>query len=154
MSKTQVTPLRLFTATEVMTGQPKAVLKVTMTAPLNDYDRHQFGFSFFWHGRPKKRNRAYDVAKFALEPDAKVKAALDSWIYQQNIFVSHENIFFSFKRLMDGEIATVVQSHTYSTRKHQNLCGLRSSFALKTFSLSLYIYIHIAFSCTYNTLIH
>ncbi|KAI8141731.1 hypothetical protein BJV82DRAFT_714581 [Fennellomyces sp. T-0311] len=82
MSRAHITPLRLFTATELLTGQPKAVLKIVITA------HHDYGFSFYWPSSPiesssNKPNRANDIAKFAVVPDSLVQDALDSWIGQQ-----------------------------------------------------------------------
>ncbi|KAI9495617.1 hypothetical protein BDB00DRAFT_207042 [Zychaea mexicana] len=92
MSRAHITPLRLFTATEVMTGKPKAVLKIVITG------HHDYGFSFYWPSSSSsssssnssgttvatmKPNRAHDVARFALVPDALVQDALDGWIQQQ-----------------------------------------------------------------------
>ncbi|KAG2224271.1 hypothetical protein INT45_000302 [Circinella minor] len=101
VSRAHITPLRLFTATEILTGKPKAVLKIVITA------HHDYGFSFYWPSSPSitnnnssttlttpaqpsptstvltKPNRSQDVAKFGLMPDSLVLDALDSWIQQQ-----------------------------------------------------------------------
>ena len=101
VSRAHITPLRLFTATEILTGKPKAVLKIVITA------HHDHGFSFYWPSSRSiansnssttlatsaqsspastgltKRNRSQDAAKFALVPDSLVQDALDSWIQQQ-----------------------------------------------------------------------
>ncbi|KAI9250978.1 hypothetical protein BDA99DRAFT_541620 [Phascolomyces articulosus] len=102
MSRAHITPLRLFTATEILTGKPKAVLKIVITS------HHDHGFSFYWPSSPAighhgsttttsltsnnnnnnnalmiKPNRSQDMAKFSLVPDHLVQDALDSWIQQQ-----------------------------------------------------------------------
>ncbi|KAI7881337.1 hypothetical protein K492DRAFT_194455 [Lichtheimia hyalospora FSU 10163] len=94
MSRALTTPLRLFTATELITGEPKAILRVILTAPLHDVTLSDsdapYGFSFYWPGGPKqpaiKPNRAFDMEQFGNVPDHLVQEALERWLTRQGIF--------------------------------------------------------------------
>ncbi|KAI9320876.1 hypothetical protein BX666DRAFT_2024486 [Dichotomocladium elegans] len=95
MSRALTTHLRLFTATQMLTGEPKAILKLVLTAfhenDINQPDLkvEQRGFSFYWPGGPRqppvKPNRTYDAIQFASLPDSQVQEALDKWIERQAV---------------------------------------------------------------------
>ncbi|KAG0168799.1 hypothetical protein DFQ28_008075 [Apophysomyces sp. BC1034] len=117
MSRTLISPLGLFTATDG-TGQPKAVLKVLITAAQDS--RH---FTFYWKRQnpSAKRNRAYDVAKFALVPDDLVKTELATWVRQQQGLVSvkyHQHALL----LIPSSISAITDiRESYLERKLANL---------------------------------
>ncbi|ORY91995.1 hypothetical protein BCR43DRAFT_497615 [Syncephalastrum racemosum] len=93
MSRTYVTPLRLFTATDLITGQPKVVLKVSIIGQGATFSfswrRQNAGQSSSYMDLQKRRRRqTNDVAQLALLPDNIVRNALARWIAEQKVLVS------------------------------------------------------------------
>lgn len=125
MSRTLVTPYRLFNATEIKTRQPKLVLKLSL-AQSNDDINDDYNLTFT---RCSVRKTAQAVARFATASDNTVKRALSKWIKLQTGLVScpSSNVTYDEPILLTRRYpAPAFTCIAYSTRRHQSVRRVRS----------------------------